>query len=667
MKKFFRRIFFADDDAAGAVFSLMLLIVSGFCIPNLASLHGRFIDILAAVNITVKSDWIIFISSILVLNCWVLLYCLFLSSAFFFNLDKSRYRWIFWTIFASHIAAFYICTVLDHSGVGLLFCGVLTYAGFNALCIRRHNYCWYIALLLCWFTSLPAMVVLADLSCWMEFDLEPTATQLIPVTWRVPIVYLSILTFAGFVFCNFKLWASAVNRRLRDVWGIGCNTLLVLLAVTYIITLCAALYQQKECAKAFTALEENFQRGISAEAVREIYYRNRKVDEKFHENLKKAWYELSTDDNIFNQIISEAGTLDKLPAAYCNKFFSPEVENVCRFFDAPLPAGKRNYRPGTLSSMLLADLNIMRQAARYFAWQIRIACEEKDYSKAMLAWNRSARITEYLAQETALISSLVLIAVEKIRLDGLAIMLSANILSNSDLSAIQQYLQKSAAKVAELNRNSLYFEAVLSADTLLGIAENGTLEDKPEYAGTGLKNYRFLAPGLWYLAGCNYCNLLKHYNVKNLCCANEKIEYSLENIFSAMLVPALNTAGKRMHELEMGYQTFAVLIEAEMIKRKTGRYPEKLPLDIVDYFSGKPLLYKVGNIEVRESYLKKEKHPDGAIESGEYYTLESRIKRVQGVAVWSVGKNKINENGLYGCVSNGKKRTDDHSAVIIGK
>jgi hypothetical protein len=86
-------------------------------------------------------------------------------------------------------------------------------------------------------------------------------------------------------------------------------------------------------------------------------------------------------------------------------------------------------------------------------------------------------------------------------------------------------------------------------------------------------------------------------------------------------------------------------------------------LNITDHFSGKPLLYKLGKHEKREVYLKKEKHPDGAIEQGYYYSTEYRIKTVYGVAVWSVGRNKTDDCGLNG-MKNGEK-TDDQRALLI--
>jgi len=96
------------------------------------------------------------------------------------------------------------------------------------------------------------------------------------------------------------------------------------------------------------------------------------------------------------------------------------------------------------------------------------------------------------------------------------------------------------------------------------------------------------------------------------------------------------------------------------IKRKTGAYPEKLPLNIIDNFTGKPLCYKVGSHTVRESVLIKFEQPEGAV-SAEGSTIEHRTKTVQGVAVWSLGVNGIDDKGIYG---NTRSEGDDLRALL---
>ena len=659
MKKFLKKIFFWDDPTAGAVFGWILSLVSTFCFSNFHLLNRFFFSVSKGDRLF--NSPVVLVTGII--QALLTVYCLFLSTVFFFRQDQSRYKMFFWYIsVAITVMIFSLGTMLEHKWLIFIIGTSLIFAGYNALCIRKRNFGWYITLLVCGTACWPGVMVLVAVSQCLDCHggelFFPVA-----VTWRVPIVYSAVLFYIAFMLSNFKLWTSANNKRLRDVWGVRCNVLLTILVISYLSTVAAALEQQKKCQTALTALEKNFQRKISADALKEIYYRNRKTDENFHIALEKSWKEFNGKDQILNQIISESAQLDKLPEQYRSKFFSTEAEKIGKFFDAPLPARERNYSSGTLMSMLLPDLNVMRRAAWFFAWQIRIACENKDYPKAILAWKRSAAIREYLKYDTSLIAILVMIAVDNIRLDSLEQLLASNMLGDDDLQDIQSFLCNSVKRMPEIKRDVLYFEAVLGSDAVYGLA-NGSMSGDTENAGAeGIKHYRFLVPGIWYLANRNYYNLLSHYNVESIDKVDKKIEYSPENLLAAMIMPQFKTSVDRMMEIEMRYQAFNALIEAEKIKRKTGKYPEKLPLNITDHFSGKPLLYKLGKHEKREVYLKKEKHPDGAIEQGYYYSTEYRIKTVYGVSVWSVGRNKTDDCGLNG-MKNGEK-TDDQRALLI--
>jgi len=666
MRKFFRKFFFWDDPVAGAVFGVMLPLVFGFCLCNAICFHAEFSVVLLKTRPFGNLSWYAALFLLIILPLLIAAYSLFLTLAFFFRQDKKRFHWIFWSLLAAHVMAFGICAAWNCEHLGVFLCGLLTFTGFNALCIRRHNFLWYIVATVCWFACLPgAAVISAFIHSLLPFLFGIGASlSWIPAAWRVPLVYASALFFIGLVFGNFKLWASAGAGRLRDVWGAGCNILLVLFAVAYLTMTAAALYQQQQSKKALAALERNFQREISAEALKAFYYRDRKTDRQFHIALRNAIEEFAGNNPDFQEALSASATLDRLPGQYRDKFSSPEAERIGRFFDAPLPAAQRDYPPGRLYWIELPELNSMRQAAKCFAWQIRIACENKDHAKAMLAWRRSARITDYLEHETSMIAALVLISVEEIRLNGLEFLLSSRLLSDDELSELQQDLKRGAERMPIISRNGLYFEAVNGNDLAYGLADGAICSDPDSPCAEGIKHYRFLMPGLWYLAACNYCDLLKRYNVENLDAVVVPPSSAPASFLASGFTPALAAAGAKMHEMEMRYQAFVVLIEAEKIKRKTGKYPESAPLNITDHFSGEPLRYRVGSHTVRESFLVPHEKLEGELEGAGNYDLEYRKKTVQGVAVWSVGKNEDDDDGLADTRSEYGGRTDDRRALL---
>ena len=661
MKKFLKKVFFWDDPAAGAGFALILSAVVGLCTANLACFNQFFFYSLFC-GVMIFPDPLLNFSLYipLILKFLFCIYIAFLFLRFFFIQDKSRFKLIFWLILLIEFALQFAADT--HRGK-LLIALAAGSIGFNALCIRKNNYGWFIAQALCLLLCLPGVTILFDSLNFLEQIGDEVVLCPIPVALRIPLVYSILLFYLLSVFCKFKLWASANGKLVCDIWGVGCKVLTVLGVLAYIGFCFAALSKHNQCEKTLAALEEKFQRKISGAAIKDIYYHNRRTDEKFHTDLEKAWKNFHKDDRLLDQIFSESAALNKLPEQHRSKFSSAEAEKFGRFFDAPLPARHRDYTEGRLIVMMLPDLNVMRGAAWFFAWQIRIACENKDHEKAMQAWKRSGLITEYLDNDTSLIALLVRIAVEQIRLNSLEMMLSSNLLTDDELSEIQQYLQRSVPKMPVANRNALYFEAVFGTDAVRGLVD-GSMAQEPECAGAeGVRNYRFLVPGLWYLAECNYYDLLTGYNVENISAVNGNILRTPRTMLSAMLLPALRNAGERIYDAQMRYQVFNALIEAEKIKRKTGKYPEKLPLDITDHFSGKPLLYKIGKHEKNEMYLEKMNHP--IQEEGFYYSTEYRIRTVYGVAVWSVGRNKTDDAGLYGTSDQNGNRTDDPRALLI--
>ena len=669
MKNFFRKLFFWDSPAAGAVFGWLLNIVYCYCAANLGCLSDT---LFAATRAPLELFSTLFLYLVLLLvQLLLLLYSAFLTCRFFFRQDRLRYKVLFWGIIVLHIAALVWAGEANDVRLFMVASGVLSMVGFNALCVRKNNYYFYIASVLLWAAAMAGLLVL--LNCANIFELAlgeiwlSPAMGLIPWEWRVPVVYTGVAAFVLSLYCLFQLWAKADGKTFHEVWGVGCTVLVFLLVLCYLTCTAFALYEEKQSEKFMLALENNFKKKISAEALAADYFRNRKVDQKFHDDLQKALEEFSGKDWDFMQIETDYKILE-IPKMYQERFFGIEAEKLGKFFDNPIPAPAREYSQGNLWGISLPDLSKMRNAARIFTWQMRLASEMKDHAKAMQAWQRSGRMIEYLEQEKSLIGSLVMIAVENIRLEGLEYMLAANILSDQELDSIQKYLLKSAGKMPTVNRNALYFEAVFGSDILIGMVK-GTVKHNGKIMHEGVASYRFLVPGLWYLGMKNYSSLLKFYNKENLCKVEEKVKPNSYNILACMLVPAMNAGGERMHMLEMRYKAFYALLEAIKIKRTTGKYPATLPVKTTDYFSGKPLHYKAGAFEVKKVKLVERKKPsedDGFyLESDSKYETDYTYKAppVQGIAVWSVGRNKVNDNGTD--FYQDARRCDDIRALLV--
>ena len=231
MKNFIRKIFFYDNPAAGAVFSIVLSLFSGFCTANLACFSQLFYCLWHGIMIFPDPLWNIAIYIPLILQMLIGTYTLFLALRFFYTQDKSRFKWIFWTILA---AAGSVRFVVDNSRFAVVICIILVYYGLNALCVRKNNYGWFIAQAAGWLCCLPGVAILFDSINFLdhidgEFSLSP-----IPVDWRIPLVYSAVLFYLLVIYSNFKLWASASGKQLRDLWGKKCTVLAALFVIAQI-------------------------------------------------------------------------------------------------------------------------------------------------------------------------------------------------------------------------------------------------------------------------------------------------------------------------------------------------------------------------------------------------------------------------------------------------
>ena len=106
--------------------------------------------------------------------------------------------------------------------------------------------------------------------------------------------------------------------------------------------------------------------------------------------------------------------------------------------------------------------------------------------------------------------------------------------------------------------------------------------------------------------------------------------------------------------LTANYRAMRALIGIELEKRKTGKYPENLENPPVDPFTGKPMFYKKGKmpliVKVWDPTLRR---------------FVSEKREADGIAVWSVGPNRKNEQGQDQATA--RKFADDVRAKMIFK
>ena len=255
------------------------------------------------------------------------------------------------------------------------------------------------------------------------------------------------------------------------------------------------------------------------------------------------------------------------------------------------------------------------------------------------------------------------LAVDAIKLEMLEVVLAKNILTDEDLLLIQKELRRAADHIPQIDRNVLYSEAIFCCDAISSMAHGTMRNSDGNRFSEGLYAYRFLLPGAWYLGYANTYELLKLFDVPQLSAIKSDIPQSPRTILAKMIASGLNSGGKRLYVRQMNYLAMIAVIDAEKIRRRTGSYPTALPDLPQDHFSGKKLLYQTGSISNVGKKLVSEKL-EAEEETSIYWRNESYIRQSNGVKVWSVGVNKLNEQGLYDVEVSGDKRADDISAVI---
>ena len=124
-------------------------------------------------------------------------------------------------------------------------------------------------------------------------------------------------------------------------------------------------------------------------------------------------------------------------------------------------------------------------------------------------------------------------------------------------------------------------------------------------------------------------------------------------ILRKMFFP-LQSADKKIMVLTAWYRAMRALIGVELEKRRTGKYPDRLENPPLDPFTGKPMFYKKGKmpliVKVWNPALRR---------------FVSEKREADGIAVWSLGPNRKNEQGQDQAPA--RKYADDVRAKMIFK
>ena len=676
MKKLLRKMFYWNVPAEGAVFASLLLWLGGWC---LATVFVLFDGIAASFCIAITElltaadflEWLFDWPQILLLAGFaVFVYHLIVTGHFYHTLIREKWRYGIWLLTAlllgGSVAAAWFYGETGH----LIFLYAMLYWVFPLVCMPKQ-WKWLIPAA---FGPILFLFPFAAAAETLDYLLDSTVKSVYPVPFAMhlmaaapwllwPLVLLAVL--CG--FCCFKAYAGAAGKPFRTLFGKGAAAMTILFLLTYGVSLGTAYAARCRTDRSFAELEKHFGRPVSAAGLKELYYLDRKPDGAFWRKalaLTKPDYLQRDSDSSEIEKVSDLITHPdfRLPpeelSAWRKKLESSRnLRELEKLFETELPAFECDFRQGMIAAILFPELNILREFAFGEAWRVRFAVADRDPAAASAALARIRRGRDHLAREIFLVPVLVMCAVENIRLDALEGFLSSGLPSDAWLAGEQKRLAEFRKRMATVNYHALYGEAVMIMDACWLVASGCSIPPEEDMSPTpGLYEYRWLFPAGWYQLTRTRGILAESYRTTDLSLVVYKRDLSdTAKQLAGLFLPALNSAGKKLHALSARCLAMETLIGIELEKRRTGKYPDTLENPPLDPF-GEPLIYRKGKMPyIQYQRTAGSDHP---------YGKEKRIM-VDAVAVWSKGPDRKDDQGLN--YWNDNDKADDVRAMMIFK
>jgi hypothetical protein len=241
-------------------------------------------------------------------------------------------------------------------------------------------------------------------------------------------------------------------------------------------------------------------------------------------------------------------------------------------------------------------------------------------------------------------------------LDSLEMLLESRALSDVQLNALTPRLKEAEKQVPVMHERAIYGEAVMNLDLfeMLAIIPKTGIEKFDNSARW--RDFRYFVPQLWWYAALDKANIARTFMVSDFSEMPEQSDIGRPLLFSSMLLPP-NAVGKEFHGLTARLRAMQALITAEQHRRRHGDWPEQLENLPEDPFTGEPLRYRHGDCVLRVNIAKWD-------EVARHWRIETQQRSAAAVQVWSVGPDKINDNGLRSTEPTDGRHPDDIRAIL---
>ena len=445
-------------------------------------------------------------------------------------------------------------------------------------------------------------------------------------------------------------------------------------------------------------LEEIYQRPLTGAALRDLYYHGEKPNlhrfaKIFTPNEKRGDLDckVSLPENLkplyHPSLTTQAQRRDVAAWLKENQSALTELDRLLekeKYFKTP--ESFRDY-DGLLYGLLMPEVKHFRNIPRICLLRVRDAVDRNDIETALTAYRSSRRIMEYQLDDHFLISLLIGVATEGIRLNQLQIMIDSQLLSDDQIKQIIVQLKQELKSWDKPFKNALYGDTVGGLNAILfnsrpvneyTLFETGYFSKETDSRWLEDEFFDFndylLINGLFFLAPVQtiyYEDLLYSVNAFILQASEQNLpEYQkvYKNIpekffLSKLVLLSMVRIHEKMKEIRSRQQAAIMALCIELYCQKYGKLPESLN-DLVpefideiylDPFTGKPLRYLKGDYQVIVNDYRNGLSPNPKTE----------LIKAHGYRVYSIGPDQCDDNGLHGIFK--KKRHDDSAFSVTIK
>lgn len=456
------------------------------------------------------------------------------------------------------------------------------------------------------------------------------------------------------------------RRGVRIQWGV--------FAGIYVVALIFAIVETSNYRRAIQKLETHFGRPMTEAELGRQFYDGRKANPDFWRDMEKVLkeYQKTLAENEWEFEWRPYAMLPDDLYAKRKRAFLASKERILleSMVEAELEPPERKYAEDVL---LVAtsnpELSMLEKMSRMERWHILYAIDSGDFEAAAKAIARMDNICDFLQKDHYYISYVVWMRIGNIRMEALNKILESGIPTEKWLEEQLLILTELEAKVRLMEKQVLYGEAVCMLNSLHWLAHHaGNDTERPSLRYYSL---RFYFPQGWCLAANNFKGVEKIFRVDEFAQFPDK---ATGYPCIVMICPDFYRASRKILGFTASCRILRGLVEVELLKRRTGNYPETMDNLPIDPFSGQPLKYRKGpckiNVHIYQKVRQDEDMPDDEgiddQDMEDSYEFIKEERTVEAVQIWSIGPDGIDDGGILKKYPEdpGEKKKDDLRFLI---